>query len=67
MKLSEIRQMTDEELIKGIAEGKRKLLTFRIQRVNGRLDQGHLVKTGKRDVAKMFTVLSERNNNNVHG
>lgn len=64
MKISEIRQMTNEEILKGITEGKRRLLTYRIQRVNGRLDQSHLVKTGKRDVAKMFTVLSERNMTN---
>lgn len=65
MKISEIRQMTNEEILKSISEGKRKLLTYRIQRVNGRLDQSHLVKTGKRDVAKMFTVLAERNATNV--
>jgi len=61
MKISEIRQMKNEEILKAISDGKRQLLTYRIQRVNGRLDQNHLVKTGKRDVAKMFTVLSERN------
>ena len=43
MKSSEIRQMSDDEIQKAIVEGKRKLLTYRIQRVNGRLEHGHLV------------------------
>ncbi|EQD24903.1 MAG: Ribosomal protein L29 [Leptospirillum sp. Group IV 'UBA BS'] len=60
MKSSEVRQMTDDEILKAIVEGKRKLLTFRIQRVNGRLEQGHLVKTEKRNIARFFTVLTER-------
>lgn len=60
MKAEEIRQMTDEEIIKAITEKKRKLLTYRIQRVNGRLEHGHLVKEEKRAVARLNTVLSER-------
>ncbi len=60
MKAEEIRQMNDEEIEKAIVEKKRRLLTFRIQRVNGRLEHGHLVKEEKRDVARLNTVLSER-------
>jgi ribosomal protein L29 len=63
MKTSEIRQMNDEEIRKGISESKRKLLTYRIQRVNGRLEKGHLVKVEKKNIAKLFTILSERSNN----
>ncbi len=64
MKSSEIRQMTDDEIIKAVSEGKRRLLTFRIQRVNGRLEHGHLVKDEKRNIAKLFTVLTERKSKN---
>jgi large subunit ribosomal protein L29 len=60
MKSSEIRQMSDDEIQKAIVEGKRKLLTYRIQRVNGRLEHGHLVKNEKRNIAKCFTILTER-------
>ena len=63
MKASEIRQMNNDEIQKGISESKRKLLTYRIQRVNGRLEKGHLVKIEKRNIAKLFTILSERADN----
>ncbi len=63
MKASEIRQMNNDEIQKGISESKRKLLTYRIQRVNGRLEKAHLVKIEKRNIAKLFTILSERADN----
>ncbi len=60
MTADEIRQMKDDEIKKAIAEKKRSLLSYRIQRVNGRLEHPHLVKTEKRIVARLNTVLAER-------
>ncbi len=63
MKASEVRQMNNDEIKKGISESKRKLLTYRIQRVNGRLEKAHLVKMEKKNIATFFTILSERAKN----
>ena len=60
MKSSDIQQMNDEEILKAVSEGKRKLLTYRIQRVNGRLEHNHVVKEEKRNIARYLTILSER-------
>jgi large subunit ribosomal protein L29 len=57
---AELRQMDDEDLLTALAEAKQELFNLRFQHVTGQLDNysrlGHL----KKDVARINTILRER-------
>ena len=60
MKVSDIKSFSEAEILDKIKELRKELLMLRIQRVNGRLDKPHLLKEYKKDVSRMFTILTER-------
>ena len=60
MKASEIREMTDEELRGQEAELSRALMNLKIQFATGQLANTAQLKTAKRDLARVKTVLGER-------
>jgi large subunit ribosomal protein L29 len=57
---AELREMDDEDLLTALAEAKQELFNLRFQHVTGQLDNyarlGHL----KKDVARINTILRER-------
>lgn len=60
MDIKEIRKMSNEDLKKKIIETKEELFTKRMQQANGTLERPVELKKLRRDVAKMKTVLKER-------
>lgn len=60
MKLSILREMSPSDLSLKVADLKKELLMLRIQRVNGRLEQSHLLSANKRTIARILTVLQEK-------
>ncbi|MHB1562712.1 MAG: 50S ribosomal protein L29 [Leptospirillum sp.] len=60
MKVSLLREMSPSDLALKIADLKKELLMLRIQRVNGRLEQSHLLSSHKRTIARILTVLQEK-------
>jgi large subunit ribosomal protein L29 len=60
VKVSDIKSLSEAEILDKIKELRKELLMLRIQRVNGRLDKPHLLKEYKKDVSRMFTILTER-------
>lgn len=60
MKVSEIRKLKDEEIIEKVKESKSELLNLRIKNATGSLDKPSKLKEMKKDVARMLTVLKER-------
>lgn len=60
MDIKEIRKMSDAELNAKIVETKEKLFTKRMQQANGTLEKPAELRTLRRDVAKMKTILKER-------
>ena len=60
MDIKEIRKLTNEELAKKIKETKEELFTKRMQQANGTLERPSELKTLRKDVAKMKTILRER-------
>ena len=60
MKASEIREMNSEALTKKLAELKEELFNLRFQHATGQLDNTARLKAVKRDIARMYTVLRER-------
>lgn len=58
-KIEELRRKSPEELLRLISELKGKLLALRFENATGNLNEPHLIKTTKKDIAKVFTVLNE--------
>lgn len=60
MKVNEIRSMTSEELVAKLASIKTELFNLRFQHATGNLANPMLLNTLKKDIAKIKTVLTER-------
>ena len=57
---SEIREMTDTELIEALAEAKEEKFNLRFQLATNQLDNHARIKAVKQDIARILTVLHER-------
>ena len=60
MKLNEMRKMTSSDLNKEIAELKQELFKLRFQNATNGLDNPMKIKNVKKDIAKIKTILRER-------
>ena len=61
MKTSDIRKMTADEINSKIAEIKNELFELRMKQATGTLEKPHKINTLRKDVARLKTVLSEKN------
>ena len=61
MKAQEIRAMSSEELEKKLKELKNELFNLRFQNAINQLDNPHRIGEVKRDIARVMTVLNEKN------
>ena len=61
MKASEIREMTAEQLNEKLGELKEELFNLRFQHAINQLDNPHKIVDVKRDIARVMTVLNEKN------
>ena len=57
---AELREMVDEELINRLTEAKQELFNLRFQHVTGQLDNYARLPQVKREVARINTILRER-------
>ncbi len=60
MKIAELRGKTVEELQGQLHELLRDAFTYRTQQAMSQLTQTHLLKQGKRNIARIKTVLTEK-------
>lgn len=60
MSLLEIRELTDEELMETLAELKEEQFNLRFQVATNQLDNTSRIKDVKREIARILTVLRER-------
>ena len=60
MKVSEIREVRDEELGEKLDETRKQLFSLRSQAVTEKLENNHAVMNLKRDIARIKTVIRER-------
>ena len=61
MKASEIRELTAEQLSEKLKELKTELFNLRFQHAINQLDNPHKIADVKKDIARVMTVLSEKN------
>ncbi len=60
MKLSDIRQLGDQELVNKIADARQELMNLRFQVISGQLSDTSRLKITRRLIAQFETVLRER-------
>ena len=61
MKAAELRNMTSEELMAKLQELKRELFNLRFQNAINQLENPHQISEVKHDIARVMTVLNEKN------
>ena len=59
MKMSEINDLSDSELEKKFRELGKELLDLQIRKQTGQVEKPHLIKSIRRDRAKILTVLTQ--------
>jgi large subunit ribosomal protein L29 len=62
MKMSEIKDLSDTELDKKFRELGEELLQLQIRKQTGQVEKPHLIKSIRRDRAKILTTLSVSKN-----
>ncbi|MBO5142644.1 MAG: 50S ribosomal protein L29 [Clostridia bacterium] len=60
MKINDLRKLSDKELNDKIIETKRELFDLRLKQSTGNLEKPSKIKELRKDVAKMKTILRER-------
>jgi large subunit ribosomal protein L29 len=61
MKATEIRELSAEQLQAKLKELKEELFNLRFQLAINQLDNPHRITAVKRDIARIMTVLNEKN------
>ena len=62
MRTRELRELSDEELAKRLAETREELFNLRFQAATGALDNTARLGLTKRDIARILTIRAERSN-----
>jgi len=57
---AEIRDLNDDELVTRLAESKEELFNLRFQVATGQLDNNRRLHHVRRDIARLYTVMRER-------
>ena len=60
MKASELRKQSIKELNESLLKLRRESFNLRMQRASDQLGQPHLLQTTRRDIARIKTLLKER-------
>jgi large subunit ribosomal protein L29 len=60
MKARELADLDADELAAKLAEAKEELFNLRFQNVTGQLDDPHRLREVRKDIARIFTVIRQR-------
>jgi large subunit ribosomal protein L29 len=56
----ELRELTDDELTERLRESKEELFNLRFQMATGQLNNNRRLRTVRQEIARVYTVLRER-------
>ena len=56
----ELRELTDDELTDKLRESKEELFNLRFQMATGQLDNNRRLRAVRHDIARIYTILRER-------
>ncbi|GED99898.1 50S ribosomal protein L29 [Gordonia sp. HY285] len=57
---SELRELSDTDLVDRLKESKEELFNLRFQMATGQLDNNRRLRTVRREIARVYTVMRER-------
>ena len=60
VKAAELRELSEQELITRLREAKAELFNLRVQNATGQLDNNRRLQTVRRDIARIYTIMRER-------
>jgi len=60
MKVNELRELTDTELKQKLSNLKEELFSLRKSRYTAKLEKPHRIREARKDIARILTVLKER-------
>ena len=60
MRARELRELSDEELVRRLADSRENLFNLRFQNATGQLDNTARLRTVRKDIARIYTVIRER-------
>ncbi len=60
MKMNDIREMTEEELVKSLEDNRQELLHLNIQKQTGQLENSAMISGVRKDIARKLTEISAR-------
>ncbi len=60
MKITEIAELTPQELLGRKRELREELFNLRVQQQSGQLERPHLIRAARRNIARIETVLSRK-------
>ena len=56
----ELRELADEDLVIALRDAKEELFNLRFQVATGQLDNNRRLQTVRRDIARIYTIMRER-------
>jgi large subunit ribosomal protein L29 len=62
LKADKLRELSDEELELRIRDTRKELFNLRFQHATGQLDNPHKLSLTRREIARLLTVLHQREN-----
>ena len=65
MKVAEVREMSVEELERRVSETRRELFNLRFQHATGQLENTGQLKEVRKNIARLLTVLHQKQRENV--
>jgi large subunit ribosomal protein L29 len=60
IKAAELRELSDEGLVEKLREAKAELFNLRVQSATGQLDNHGRLQIIRRDIARIYTIMRER-------
>jgi large subunit ribosomal protein L29 len=60
VKATELRELSEEELITKLREAKAELFNLRVQAATGQLDNNRRLQVIRREIARIYTIMRER-------
>jgi large subunit ribosomal protein L29 len=60
IKAAELRELADEDLVQRLREAKAELFNLRVQGATGQLDNNRRLQVVRKDIARIYTIMRER-------
>ena len=60
IKATELRELSDDELVSRLREAKAELFNLRVQSATGQLDNNRRLQVVRREIARIYTIMRER-------